>query len=110
MIAAVSAHIADKQVNQPVVIEIEKHWSGGIGNKIYPGALADVCEMAVSIVFEQNISASDCRDEEVFCSVVIDVGKRRAYTDAAGQRDSGLFSDVFEFSAAETFQSSFSPA
>ncbi len=57
--------------------------------------------MAVAVVLEQHVAASNGRDVEIGIAVVVDIGERRRDADLAGYAHTGRLRDVLELAAAE---------
>ena len=56
------------------------------------GFVGDVFEMAVAVVFEEDVAPRTVVTKRSWAAVVVNIGKRRADADAAGQTDAGLLS------------------
>ena len=93
--------VADVQVQQAVVVEVEEHRARGVADVIDASRLRDVGEPAVPVVLEQDVAAAYRRDEQVLVAVVVDVREGRGHADAVGERDAGVLRDVRKPAAAE---------
>src|SRR5262249_35055378 len=93
-ISGVATNIADVQIQQAVVVVVEEDSTRGMTDVVNSGRLGNVPEMTSPIIFEQDIAAANCCNEEVLVSVVVDVGKRGCDADTIGECDTGRCGDV----------------
>ena len=62
-IAGVPANVAHQQIDEAVVVVVEKDCSGRMGAEIEARCLGDVLEVPMPVIFEQRIAAKDGSDE-----------------------------------------------
>ena len=77
LVDRVLADVAEIQVEQAVVVEVEEHRSGRVPDVIDAGGLRDVAEVAHAVVLEQHVPFAHGGHEQILIAVVVDVGKRR---------------------------------
>src|SRR5579862_5022353 len=55
----------------------------------------------MSVVLEEHVATKNGRNEKIRGAVVVDVGKRRRYADAARHTDPSFLGNVFELSTTQ---------
>src|ERR1700722_6281437 len=83
-VVGVFADIADEEIEQAVIVVIEKKRAGGVSGEAKPGFLRNVGEVAMPVILEQGISAENDRDEKIRGPIIVDVGESRAHADTSG--------------------------
>src|SRR6266478_134991 len=96
-VSGVLADIANKEIQQTVIIEIEEDRSSRVTYIVQTGLMGDVAKFAAPKIFKQDVSASNCSDKQVRVAIVIDVGKRSSDTDLVFHSNAGSSGDVFKF-------------
>src|ERR1035438_4523177 len=69
-------------------------------NHINPGLFGDVLEVPVPVVLEQYVASKNGGDEQVLGAGIVNIRKRSADTDPAGQSHTRFFGNVLEFATA----------
>src|ERR1700733_511868 len=72
-----------------------------MGDEVNAGFFADVLEMAVPIVLEQNVTTANGGYEEILVSVIVYVGESGRDADPVSQADPGFLGDVPELAGAQ---------
>src|SRR6202166_330557 len=101
LVSGVNADVANQQVEQTIVVVVEKERAGGMGQKIKAGFVSYVFEVAVAVVLKKNISFVNSGDVKILVPAIVDVAERGGDADAIFHTDAGLLGDIFEFPIAE---------
>src|SRR4029453_15656724 len=101
VIDGVASDVAQIQIEQAVVVVVEENCARRVADMGDATRLRDVREMALSVVFEEDVSLADGADEQVLIAVVVDVGEGGRDPAPAGQGDTGLSRDIHKSAAAD---------
>src|SRR5215469_4908535 len=82
-IVGVLADIADQEIEQAVVVVVEEEGPRGVSNHAQSSLVGNVFEVAVPIVFQQHVSATNGGDKEILIAVVVDIGEGRGYANSS---------------------------
>src|SRR5262245_53659084 len=96
LLGRIFANVANKKIQQSVIVEIEKNCPGGMANIIKTGFMGNVTEFAAAQVFKKHVASTHGGDEQVGITIIVDIGKRRGDTDSIFQSYTGGIGDVFK--------------
>ena len=82
MAGGVNADVANQQIEETIVVVVEKERARGVGHEIEAGFVSDVLEMAVAIVLKKNIPFLDSGDIKILAPAIVDVAERGGDADA----------------------------
>src|SRR4029453_4383419 len=101
VIDGVPPDVAQIQIEQAVVVVVEENCARRVADMVDTSRLRDVREMALSVVFEEDVPLADSADEQILIAVVVDVGEGARDADLVGKRDTSLCRDVHKSATAE---------
>src|SRR4029453_16865570 len=101
VIDGVPPDVAQIQIEQAVVVVVEENCARRVADMVDTSCLRDVREMALSVVFEEDVPLADRADEQILIAVVVDVGEGGRGADPVSQGDTGLSRGVHKSAATE---------
>src|SRR2546427_1735976 len=100
LITGVYSHIHQKQIEQPIVVKIEKYRGGRMADVIQSCLPGNILKSAAAQIFKQHITRPNSGDEKIRITVVVNVREGGRHTNPVGQTDPCFGGDVFKFSIA----------